>query len=257
MAERKGIPHHLMDVVNPDEEFNASIYRSLTKPLIEDMKRRRKACFIVGGTGLYIKTLLGGLLKCPPADPDLREELNREHEKLGSLVLHQRLVEIDPESGDQIHPNDKTRLIRALEVIILTKQPLSSLVREHGFRETPFQALKIALHLGREVLYERINQRSVSMMEAGLVDETRALLAKGYSRDLKPMKSLGYRHIVEFLDGKYGMKETLHRIQRDTRRYAKRQLTWFRGDSEMIWVEPARRAWIEKKIKAFYERDTQ
>lgn len=256
MAERKGIPHHLMDVVNPDEEFNASLYRSLAVPLIENIEKRKRICFIAGGTGLYIKTLLGGLLECPPADLNLRRGLGREYETQGALSLHNRLKEMDPESGSQIHPNDKIRLIRALELMKLTKRPFSSLVREHAFRERAFQSLKICLFLERELLYEKINRRSLSMMESGLVDEVRTLLNKGYTRDLKPMKSLGYRHVTEFIRGKSNREETVRRMQTDTRRYAKRQLTWFRADPEMIRFTPDQREGIEKKIEAFYEDES-
>ncbi len=216
-----------------------------------DIASREKICFVVGGTGLYIKSLLGGLLKCPPTDPELRKEMLREWEEGGPICLHERLKRLDPESARKIHPNDKVRVIRALEVIHLTNKPFSSLILKHDFKDRPFQALKIYLQMDRERLYFKINQRSLAMIEAGLVHETEHLLKKGYSPDLKSMKSLGYRHMVKFLDGACGLDEAIRQLQVDTRRYAKRQLTWFKADPEIVWMKPEDRDGIFKKIKEF------
>ena len=238
-------------MVDPDEGFNASIYRSLAVPLIGEICERKKVCFLVGGTGLYIKTLLGGLLRCPPADPEIRKRLSREWEDLGPASLHERLKRLDPESGLSIHPNDRTRVIRAIEIITLTGRSFSSLIRGHDFREKSFQSLRICLNMERERLYRRINERSVSMIESGLIEETRTLLERGYSPELGPMKALGYRHAVEFLKGDRDLDETIRGIQRDTRRYSKRQVTWFRADPEMIRADPGDRDFIKRKIIEF------
>ncbi|MDB9822455.1 tRNA (adenosine(37)-N6)-dimethylallyltransferase MiaA [Deltaproteobacteria bacterium] len=251
LRERKGIVHHIIDVVDPDEEFNASIYCGLAGPVIRDIAQRGKVCFLVGGTGLYIKTLLGGLLKCPPVNPGLREALAGESEKYGSPFLHERLKKLDPESAQSIHPNDRTRVIRALEIINLTKQSLSSLVLQHNFKDRPFKALKICLQVDRDRLYKRINERSVSMIKSGLLDETQELLKKGYSSKLRAMKSLGYRHAVEYLRKALNLEETILQLQRDTRRYSKRQLTWFKADPQMVWVEPGDSEFIKMKIEEF------
>ena len=251
LEERKGVVHHMIDVVDPDEEFNASIYRRLAEPIVKDMAERKGVCFVVGGTGLYIKVLLGGLLKCPPVNPGLREELSRECEENGPIFLHERLKRLDPKSALNIHPNDSTRLIRALEIINLTNQPLSSLVMQHNFKDRPFQALKICMQVERERLYKKINERSVFMIKSGLLEETQGLLKKGYSRELRAMNSLGYRHALGYLQNELTLEETILKLQRDTRRYAKRQLTWFRGDPEMVWTEPEDIAFIRKKIEEF------
>jgi tRNA dimethylallyltransferase len=249
--ERQMVPHHLLDVVDPDEEFNAAIYRSLAVPLIRDILSRGKVCFVVGGTGLYIKTLLGGLLQCPPADRGLREKLGDQVEKQGLETMYRRLEERDPLSAKKIHAHDKVRILRALEIIELTKKPLSALVQGHGFQDFVFQALKICLQIDREELYHRINKRSVLMVERGLIEETRSLLAKGYSADLKPLKSLGYRHAVRYLEGRYDREEMVRQLQLDTRRYAKRQLTWFRADPSVIWLDPQRKEHLVKTIASF------
>ena len=251
IAERRGVPHHLLDVVNPDEDFDAAKYRSLAVPQLQDMVCRGKASFVVGGTGLYIKTLLGGLLECPPADLELREELGRTWKEQGSVFLYEKLKTLDPESALKIHPHDKVRIIRALEIIHLTQQRPSSLIRRHAFGDNAFEALKICMEMDRKELYERINQRSLRMIEGGLVAETEGLLKKGYSPELKPMKSLGYRHVVKYLEGACALDQTTYELQRDTRRYAKRQLTWFGADPEMVWIKPKDIDGIIKKIKAF------
>ena len=251
IIERRGVPHHLLDVVDPDEDFNAAMYRSLGIPLLREIASRKRVCFLVGGTGLYIKSLLGGLLRCPQTDPELRKELHRECKEHGPNYLHERLKRFDLESAQKIHPNDRVRIMRALEIIHLTGKRLSSLILKHGFKDRLFQALKFFLQIEREQLYLRINQRSLAMIEAGLVNETESLLSKGYSPDLKSMKSLGYRHMVTYLEGACSLDEAIRQLQTDTRRYAKRQMTWFKADPEMVWMEPEDLAGIIKKIEQF------
>jgi tRNA dimethylallyltransferase len=255
LEERKGIAHHLLDVVRPDEDFNAAIYRSIAVPVIEDILVRGKVCFLVGGTGLYIKALLGGLLSCPPTDRRMREELWRQFEEYGPEALHRRLAALDSESAEKIHPRDKVRVTRALEIIQLARQPLSSLVRGHRFEDRAFQSFKICLQMEREGLYHRINQRSLSMIEKGLVEETTNLIKMGYSPQLKPMKSLGYRHAVQYLEGLWSLDQMIGELQKDTRRYAKRQLTWFRADPEMKWRSPDAPETLLHEIDAFLRED--
>lgn len=250
-SEREAVPHHLLDVVDPDQAFNAAIYRSLAIPVIRDILWRGKVCLVVGGTGLYIKALLGGLLQCPPANPGLRKELRDEAEAQGLDGLYRRLEEQDPVSAKRIHAHDKLRILRALEIMELTKTPLSALVQKHGFRESAFEALKICLQIDREELYHRIDQRSVFMIEKGLIEETRNLLAGGYSPGLKPMQSLGYRHAIRYLEGRYDREEMVRQLQLDTRRYAKRQLTWFRADPAMAWIDPRRKEDLVETIASF------
>ena len=251
LEERRGILHHLIDVVNPDEDFNASQFRSFADSAIKKMASNQTACFVVGGTGLYIKALLGGLLECPPVDSELREQLAREYDEQGSSHLYNQLKKIDPESASKIHPNDKTRVIRALEINVLTQKTASSLAEEHRFGENPFRTLKIFLHADREELYERINKRSRLMIDSGLIEEVEGLLNMGYSSHLKSMKSLGYRHVVQYLSGNWSKEKMISQLQADTRRYAKRQFTWFKADPEMVWIKPTKKNRILEMIKEF------
>lgn len=249
--EQKGIPHHLLDVADPDEEFNAATYNSMAVPKITEISSRGSSCLVVGGTGLYIKGLLDGLFECPPTDMELRESLSRECDSSGSEALHERLADLDPESARKIHFNDRMRIIRALEIIHLTKRRLSALAREHAFGGRTLNVLKLCLKVDREKLYDRIDKRSLAMVDNGLVEETEGLLRKGYGPDLKPMKAIGYRHMINYLKGDWSLDRAISELQKDTRRYAKRQLTWFRADPEVTWIEPGNFHVFQEKVKGF------
>ncbi len=250
-AEQKGIPHHLLDIVHPDEDFNAAIYRRVALPIVNDICSKGRACLVVGGTGLYIRALLGGLMKSPPSDPRLREELHMECEVHGTPKLHEELKGLDPECAEGIHPNDKTRIIRALEIIRLSNRRSSDLMKKHGFRDRSLDALKICLNVDRKELYHRINERCMEMADRGLMEETQYLLNKGYSPDLKPMKAIGYRHMIRYLQGKESFRETIDTLKRDTRRYAKRQITWFKAEPDVIWIDPDDMDMVIRNITLF------
>lgn len=254
--EKKGIPHHLMDIVDPDEEFNAAIYRATALASVMDICSRGKICLVVGGTGLYIRALLGGLMKSPQSEPGLREWLRSECEIHGAAALYKRLSHQDPEHARNIHPNDKVRVMRALEIIYQTRQRSSDLMKEHRFRDRPLNSLKLFLKAEREQLYHRINERSAAMVQMGLVEETQALIKKGYSPNLKPMKAIGYRHAVRYLEGIWTLEYMKDKLKRDTRRYAKRQMTWFRADPEAIWIDRDDFGPALKKIKTFLSETT-
>jgi tRNA dimethylallyltransferase len=252
ISERKGIPHHLIDIVDPDQEFNAALFISRALPIIEDCHRRNIPVIVVGGTGLYVKALIGGLFRCPPSQRELRRELWRECELRGSTYLYERLCSVDADAAQSIQPMDTMRIIRALEVVDLTGRPFSALTQEHGFSERRFSSLHLCLHVDREALYERINTRTLWMIDAGLVREVEGLLAMGYGSELKPMKAIGYRHIVCYLKGDWQLDEAARLIQRDTRRYAKRQITWFKADPEVVWVNPDDPSEIIDTVRAFW-----
>ena len=251
ISERKGILHYLIDIVNPDQKFNAALFSSYALPIIKDLHLKKIPIIVVGGTGLYVKALLGGLFKCPPSKPELRKSLWEECENRGLSFLYQRLSRLDRKAADSIHPMDKIRIIRALEVIHLAGYPFSELARRHGFSDRRFLALNLCLNVDRQVLYKRINRRTVSMIESGFINEVEGLLRKGYSPELKPMKAIGYRHIVGYIKGRWDIDEATRLIQRDTRRYAKRQLTWFRADPDTIWVDPDYKPGIINEVLAF------
>ncbi|MFC1884074.1 tRNA (adenosine(37)-N6)-dimethylallyltransferase MiaA [Thermodesulfobacteriota bacterium] len=253
--ETKGIPHHMLDIVDPDEEFNAATFCSVAQPMVEDICSRGKVCFVVGGTGLYIKALLGGLLSCPPADNSLRASIERDFDLYGAEEFYRILCSIDPTAADKIHPNDRVRTIRALEIYHMTGKTITELSRQHGFGEKKLDAVKLCLDIDRDELYERINSRVLLMVNGGLIQETKKLLDKGYSPELKPLKAIGYRHMIAYLSGEWPLDKAVERMQRDTRRYAKRQLTWFRADKEYNWIASNRLDEVIGEINNFIGSD--
>ncbi len=233
--ERRLVPHHLIDILDPDQEYSAALFREQADEIIHRLHLRKTPIFVTGGTGLYLKVLTRGLLRGPGGAPQLRATLYRRAETEGREVLHQELRRLDPEAGSRIHPHDTFRIIRALEVCTLTGKPISHFQREHRFQESPYEILKIGLYAEREELYWRIDSRVQKMLEMGWVREVQSLLDRGYSPKLKSMQSLGYKQIVRYLLGEIEMPQALELIKRDTRRYAKRQITWFKSDPEIQW----------------------
>jgi tRNA dimethylallyltransferase len=250
-ADRSRVQHHLIDIVDPSEDFNAASFRQLAAQAICQIHERNRPAIICGGTGLYLKALTQGLFSGPGGDPELRRSLQQEMDGKGLSALYQRLVEIDPNVASSIHPNDRQRTMRALEVFLLTGKPLSQWQREHAFQEQPYDVLKIGLNREREDLYDLINRRSERMIQAGLLEETRLLIVKGYDLDLKPLRSVGYRQMGQVLRGAQNLPDALAEMKQETRRLAKRQLTWFRGDPGVVWHHPDQRQAILARIKDF------
>ena len=236
--EMNTIPHYMVNIVNPDEPFDAALFARKASELISDMRNRGIVPVVAGGTGFYIKALLHGLFETDPVDKAIRHRLRNDMEKDGLGYLYQRLSEVDPETAKSVHPNDTYRILRALEIFEDKGIPISRARSDHGFSSQPYTALKIGLHMDRKLLYERINQRVDVMIRQGLVEEVQSLLEKGYTRDLKSMQTIGYRHVVAYLDGEIPWEESLRTLKRDTRRYAKRQLTWFTRDTDVQWTTP-------------------
>ncbi|MFC1799236.1 tRNA (adenosine(37)-N6)-dimethylallyltransferase MiaA [Thermodesulfobacteriota bacterium] len=237
-AEQAQVRHHMIDIVDPDENFSAARFAKMAAEKIDALVAWSKAPFVVGGTGLYLKALVHGLFSEAPTMPELRSRLRRQLDENGAEVLYEKLKQCDPAATEKIHPHDTFRIIRALEVYELTGKPISAHHREHGFMDEPFRVLKIGLDIQREKLYERIDRRVDRMVADGLVKEVESLLDRGYAPTLNSMQSIGYLHVVGFLAGRMTWQETLRTLKRDTRRYAKRQMTWFRRDADIHWFKP-------------------
>ena len=238
LADREEVAHHLFDIVDPDQDFDASRYSQLAREVIRNLARQGKIAIIVGGTGLYLKAVFHGLFPGAFSDPVIRQRLHKEAEKDGGSELYQRLQEVDSITAQRLHPHDLFRIIRALEVWECSGRPMSVLHREHGFRDRPFRTLKIGLNRPRSELYERIDRRVEEMMATGLLNEVRGLLNRGYGPHLRSMQALGYRHMIEHLQDGVEIEKVVRTMKRDTRRYAKRQMTWFRRDQEINWFHP-------------------
>lgn len=253
-AERQRVPHHIIDVVDPDEEFSAARFRALAAAAIEQIQQRRRTVIVCGGTGLYIKALTKGLFVGPARDERIRLRLSAEAERLGLAVLYERLERVDAAATSWIHPNDRQRILRALEVFELTGRPMSEWQKQHGFGESDFDCLTIGLNSDRKALYAAINQRCETMIAQGLVEEVTGLVQRGYGLDLKPLQSVGYRHAGLILTGAMNQAAALELMQQDTRHLAKRQLTWFRGVKEIRWFHPEARAEIRAAAESFLKR---
>lgn len=249
--QRARVRHHLVNVVDPDEPFSAARFKQLAERVIKDLHRAGVLPFVVGGTGLYIKALTRGLFETDEVDEPIRARLLSEAEKRGIAALYARLEAVDPNAALRIHPNDRYRIIRALEVFEATGHPISLLQKRHDFSDEPYRVLKVGLFLERAVLYDRIDRRVDEMMASGLIEEVKTLLNHGFCPELKSMQSIGYRHVIAFLQGEVTRHDMVEQLKRDTRRYAKRQLTWFRADPEMIWFEPLDVDSILQEVQAF------
>ncbi len=240
--ELRRVRHHLIDIREPDEPFDAADFASAARRAIVRIRQRARCPILSGGTGLYLNALLQGLAPCSGAHPALRMTLRRFCRKHGEQALHDLLAKQDPEAAARLHVNDTFRVIRAIEVILSTGLPLSQWHELHkgSRRYSGMACIRVALIRPRDELYRRIETRVDIMMEKGFVQEVEAILNSGFSPHLKPLQSLGYRHIIRLLEGRASMDETVEAIKRDTRRYAKRQITWFRGQRNIQWFHPDR-----------------
>ncbi len=253
LDDQKRVKHHLIDLVTPDQPFHAALYRTLGRKAIDHLYQDKKYIWVVGGTGLYIKTLLQGLFSSPKIDPKARERLKREAKGKGADALFERLKKVDPRTASQLHPNDLFRMIRALEVFDSTGVPISFYREQHRFGEKPYATLKIGLKMDRERLYLRIEERADEMLGKGFLQEVERLMEMGYGSELKPMQSLGYKQMVRFLLKEIGWEEAVKQMKRDTRHYAKRQWTWFKADPEVQWRDPSTdREKIILEVKSFW-----
>ena len=235
-AQRAAVPHHLLDVVDPDESFDCARYRELALRTIAELQARDRRVLLVGGTGLYLKVLMGGLFAGPPRDAQLRRQLETE-EAVVPGTLHRRLQQIDPAAARRLHAHYRVRLIRALEVAALTHRPISEWQQAHAFGDHGLQIIPLGLTLERPLLYERINARCRAMMDAGLIEEVRGLWQRGFGPDLPALRSIGYAEVGAFLRGEMGLDAAVEHMARATRHLAKRQLTWFRATPGLRWCD--------------------
>jgi tRNA dimethylallyltransferase len=236
MAERRGVPHYLFDVANPDDDFTVTDYVELADAAIADIHRRGKVPVIVGGTGFYIHSLIDRYTFPPRCDNyDFRDEMKVVADTEGNDALHDRLRAVDPESAARLHPNDTFRVIRALEVYHLTGNPLSSYNQKDNANQI-YKPHFFGLKMDKDLLYARLEKRVYSMLAAGLYMEARRMHAIGYSHDLTSMKGIAYRQFCGYFRGEYSFQTAVELIIRDTRRYAKRQFTWFNPDERINWI---------------------
>ena len=235
--ERQAAPHHLIDCVDVSQPFSVADYQSLADTAIAGIQNRGKQVILVGGAGLYFRAIVDGLFEGPDADTALRERLEQEAAQHGVDVLHERLRACDPASAERIHPNNLVRVIRALEVYELTGTPMSEHQQQWHQENQRYPFTAFCLTMPRALLYRRIEQRVDVMLANGLIAEVESLLAAGYARDTVALRSFGYKELIAYLDGKCTYLEAVEQLKQNTRRFAKRQLTWFRKDARIEWVD--------------------
>jgi tRNA dimethylallyltransferase len=255
-AEQRGIPHHLVDLLEPEEPFTAGDYLRIGRQTLHEIRSRGRLPLVVGGTGLYLRALLEGLFQGPGRSLELRQRLNDLAERKGNHYLHRVLQRVDPVLAGKIMVNDRHKMIRALEVFLLTSRPLSSLFERGRDSLQGFEILKIGLNPPRPQLYDLIERRVDRMFAEGLVEEVQSILARGFHPKLKPFESLGYSQVLRFLNGEVTLGEASALTKQDTRRYAKRQLTWFRRERDCVWYDSfgsdsQLQAWAKATVDTF------
>ena len=235
--EQQAARHHLIDCVDISQPFSVADYQSLADAAITDIQNRGKQVLLVGGAGLYFRAIVDGLFEGPGADPLFRERLEQEVAQHGVDILHERLHACDPESAERIHPNNVVRVIRALEVYELTGTPMSEHQQQWHQGDQRYPLVAFCLTMSRALLYRRIGQRVDVMLANGLITEVESLLAAEYARDTVALRSFGYKELIAYLDGKCTYMEAVEQLKQNTRRFAKRQLTWFRKDARIEWID--------------------
>ena len=237
--ERARIPHYLIDVAEPVEAFTAGEYARQARAAVREIAGRAKLPIVVGGTGLYLRAMLEGLFPGPQRSEELRARLRARVEERGSEYMHRILLRLDPASAAKIHPNDASKIVRAVEVCLMSRGPMSEMWTQQGRDPLPgFRVLRIGLNPAREQLYERINRRAAQMFADGLLEETQALLQRyGEGRDITAIHSLGYQQVLDYLRGDVTLEQAIAAAQQGHRNYAKRQMTWFRREPEVTWLE--------------------
>ncbi|HIY59091.1 MAG TPA: tRNA (adenosine(37)-N6)-dimethylallyltransferase MiaA [Candidatus Eisenbergiella pullistercoris] len=258
--EMRGVPHHLIDVLEPQEEFNVTVFQNMAKKAIGEIRSRGHIPILAGGTGFYIQAVLYDIDFTENAEEtSVREALERTAEEKGAEYLHQMLKEVDPESAALIHANNIKRTVRALEYYMQTGQKISEHNEKERSRRSAYNACYFVLNDEREKIYERIDRRVDRMLSDGLVKEVQALKEMGCTRDLVSMQGLGYKEILGYLDGEYDLDRAVYLIKRDTRHFAKRQLTWFRRERDVIWLNrqdfPSEDAILSRMIAECEERE--
>jgi tRNA dimethylallyltransferase len=235
-AERARAPHHLLDIVEPAAYITAGDYARMTRKVLGEIKSRENLPIVVGGTGLYLRALLDGLFPGPPRSEELRERLRERTAQEGSGYLHRMLSHLDREAAARIHANDVPKLIRAIEVCVASREKMTEMWRAGREPLQGFRILRLGLNPEREALYGRINRRAVHMFEAGLVEETRSLL-ETYGAKARPLESLGYKQALQLIRGQTDEAAAIQAAQQAHRNYAKRQMTWFRREPDVVWLE--------------------
>lgn len=249
--EMEGVPHHLIDVLDPDEEFHVYRFQEMAKEAIKGIYERGHLPILVGGTGFYIQALVYDIAFGEEDHSAIRKRLENTAREKGSAYLYEYLEKVDPDSAKIIHPNNQKRMIRALEFYELNGTPISEHNKRERQKESPYDFCYFVLNDDRELIYQKIDQRVDEMLANGLVEEVRTLKEMGFQKDMVSMQGLGYKEILSYLDGECTLDEAVYLIKRDTRHFAKRQLTWFKRERDVIWINKKEFEYDNNKILNF------
>jgi len=231
------VPHHLIDILNPDQSYNAGQFAEDADQIIAKLQQQDKHPILLGGTNLYLKSLVHGIISVPEISPAVKQEIQSLIRKKGLPFCYQQLQLLDPQSAQKLHPNDISRISRALAVVMETGRSIQEFQEQHRFKQERYHVLFIGTRWPRDLLYQRINQRAIRMAKSGLVGEAESLLWRGYSSELPSMKSIGYKQAFAFLNNQLNHDEMIADIQQKSRHYAKKQLTWFRNSPDVHWLQ--------------------
>ncbi|MGB3551617.1 MAG: tRNA (adenosine(37)-N6)-dimethylallyltransferase MiaA [Candidatus Binatus sp.] len=240
--DRRRVPHHLIDVRSPGESLDVAEFAQMARAAIEEIAARGRNPLVVGGSGLYLRVIRGGIFRGPAASAEIRDRLAKIAGERGAAHLHQQLREIDPEAANRIGVNDLYRIVRAIEVFELTGENISAHQRRHRFADNGYDILTVGVEVERQKLYEAIDRRFDAMVAAGLVSEVRALIEAGYSPERPPLSTIGYKQIAAHLRGEIALADAIAQAKQESRRLAKRQITWFRREPEIVWLDAERGA---------------
>ena len=240
--DRRRVPHHLIDVRNPDQSLDVAEFAQMARAAIEEIAVRGRNPLVVGGSGLYLRVIRGGIFRGPAASAEIRDRLAKIAAERGAAHLHRQLREIDPEAADRIGVNDLYRIVRAIEVFELTGESISAHQRRHRFADNGYDTLTVGVEVERKKLYDAIDRRFDAMIAAGLEGEVRALIEAGYSPGKPPLSTIGYKQIASHLRGEIALADAVAMAKQESRRLAKRQITWFRREPEIVWLDPERGA---------------
>ncbi len=240
--DRRRVPHHLIDVRSPDESLDVAEFAQMARAAIEEIAARGRNPLVVGGSGLYLRVIRGGIFRGPAASAEIRDRLTKIAAERGNAHLHRQLREIDPEAANRIGVNDLYRIVRAIEVFELTGEKISAHQRRHRFADIDYDTLTVGVEVERKKLYQAIDRRFDAMIAAGLAGEVRALIEAGYSPEKPPLSTIGYKQIASHLRGEIALSDAIALAKQESRRLAKRQITWFRREPEIVWLDPERGA---------------
>lgn len=234
---RRSVPHHLIDILNPDQEYNSGKFAADADNIIQSLHNQGKPSILVGGTGLYFRALIHGIIPVQTISDSIRKRIRQMSSEKGPVYCHKKLSQLDPKSAEKLHPNDISRVSRALEVVLETGKSIQEFQQQHQFQQKRYDILYLGANWSRDLLYDRINSRVYQMVNDGLIEEAKNLQKMGYQSDLPSLNSIGYKQAIDHINGNMNLEDMIADIQQKSRHYAKKQITWYKKDPSIQWLD--------------------